>query len=74
MKISLTHCSRVSRVSEQQKHCEPHTRCDQCEHVVVCVFTFGLNGECHVVSRVISLPEVSESLVGVDLLLSGLVL
>lgn len=40
----------------------------------VCVGTFGLNGERHVMSRVISLPEVSEPLVGVDLLLFGIVL
>lgn len=38
------------------------------------VRTFGLDGERHVVSRVESPPEESEPLVGVDLLLSGLVL
>lgn len=42
--------------------------------LAVWLATFGLHCEGHVVSRVVSLPEVSETLVGVDLLLSGLVL
>lgn len=36
--------------------------------------TFGLHSEGHVVGRVVSLPEVSETLVGVDVFLSGFVL
>ena len=42
--------------------------------IAVVVVTFGLHSEGHVVGRVVSLPEVSETLVGVDVFLSGFVL